>query len=235
MRLELSWAKPPVSWMFFNSPQEQRCASAAPTCCRELWWVQPGIALAHTRERETKAGAQGLEARGFARSTMGLGLCCPLASQIIPSYSCTSQADDKSSAPGIGEAFGWVPPSLSTSHPLWQGCWWHRYCPPRHKDHWRTAKSHQTIQNLAKLFHVLLIILLRRVSWWVSREGLVGLWSYSFKAFLTYFFTISSTKGLRFFFCIAFDLVHFCSRFAALAKALLKNFLHLQFTAKHLS
>lgn len=110
MRLELSWAKPPVSWMFFKSPGEQRCASTAPTRYRELCWVQPGIAHS-SQEGETKAGAQGLEARGFARSTMGMGLCCPLALRITPSYSCTSQTDDKSSAPGISEAFGWVLPS----------------------------------------------------------------------------------------------------------------------------
>lgn len=109
MRLELSWAKPPFSWMLFNSPGEQRWASAAPTRCRELWWVQPSIALAHTLEGETKAGAQGLEAPGFARSTMGMSLWCPLSPQITPSYSCASQTDEKSSAHGIREAFGWVP------------------------------------------------------------------------------------------------------------------------------
>lgn len=51
-------------------------AQHRPGTVSELWWVQPGVALARTWEGKTETGARGLQARDFAHSTMGMGLCC---------------------------------------------------------------------------------------------------------------------------------------------------------------
>lgn len=208
---------PHVSQRLFPSPGEQRCATAAPTRGHELWWVQLGIVLTRTWEGENIINE---ELRGFAGSTW---FCSPHhgdRSLVSPGSSDNCQllllfqTGGKSSQPQqhpstvAGILVALVLPNLAPQ-PL-EVC----EVPPDYPE-------------FCWSLYVLLIILLTRVSWWVDREGHVGLWSFS-----GLFFDNFKYKGLRFFFCIAFDLDHICSRLAALAQALLQNLLHLQVTTK---
>lgn len=167
----------------------------------------------HTQDGEAKAGAQGMEPRGFAHPTGGWGSAAP---QIIQT-TLALPADDKSVLPlGWGKCWAglsqpWHTPSstagtlvalelgqLSTRIP--EGLW-------------SPTRISSSLPGSSNYFSEKSFLM-------GNREGRVGSGCF----WILFFLTI-----LRGFSLVAFDLVHIL---AAVTKALLQNFLHLQFIAK---